>query len=70
MTRDEVIETFPLDEYGDIYLDLFDVSMIVDDFIAFFDGAELSYESLVNHPKATEAWKQQFYHWYEQGILN
>jgi len=73
MTREEVMNTLPLiNLYGDIYINLalYDNIITIDGFLSMFGDSELTYDSLMANPNATNGWKNQFTAWREQGILN
>jgi len=72
MTRQEIKETLPIiyNPMGIEAIDLDDdADITIEDFLYLFGDAELTYESLINHPKA-RFYKANFDEWKEKGILN
>jgi hypothetical protein len=69
LTVENVKNTLPLDTDGYVYMELYGCVILAEDFVSMFEGAELTFESLFNHPNATEGWKNQFVAWHDQEIL-
>jgi hypothetical protein len=71
MTVEKVKTNLPQDPYGmeNVWMDLYNCMISPEDFIAKFDGAELTFDSLYNHPSASTGWKKQFEAWKDQDIL-
>lgn len=69
MTVEQVENTLPINDEGNVYMELFDCYISPEDFISRFEGAELTYDSLYNHPNSTTGWKIQFEEWYKKGII-
>ncbi len=69
MTLDEIKNTLPINEYGNVYMELFDCEIPPEDFLARFKGAELACASLSAHVNATPGWIQQFEKWRDDGII-
>jgi hypothetical protein len=69
MTVEEVKSTLPLDDMGNVYMELFDCFISPEDFISRFGESELNYDSLIANPNTTTGWKMQFDSWHEQGII-
>jgi hypothetical protein len=71
LTVENVIQTLPsvIDEEQYVYMDFYENVISPIDFVNRFKGAELTFNSLMNHPNTTAGWKNQFTSWYEKGIL-
>lgn len=70
MTIEEVKNTLPLNEMGDVHMEKYNCFIPVGDFVDRFNGADLTYNSLSSHANATSGWKDQFQQWQTDGVIS
>lgn len=69
MTIEEVKNTLPTDENGNVFMEMFECYISPKDFITRFEGVELTHANLIAHPNTTTGWKTQFDDWQSKGII-
>lgn len=72
MTREDVIRLFPVEFVMGEEIAKIDenISISVSALINRFSNAEATYDSLINHPNSTEAWKAIWERLKAEGLLN
>lgn len=69
MTIDDVKSILPLDSMGDVFMDKYNCSITVDNFVSKFGDSQITCDSLSLNQNATVSWKDQFQAWKNEGVI-